>query len=169
MTTHIQGKYDFSIEKSKSFNIWLHSNTALRASDDQKKFWFACCCKFFRNFSTGWIPVEKKLLLDAESTNCYIHDGQIVQCKQVCTRFELQIFLKKIGSRNLQAAFACCFPWASCARLAELEDCGPRTGSLFKFEVHSMAHLFWGYEKPAVKSEAQAFYFLWDVFYSLQR
>ena len=29
------------------------------------------------------------------------------------------------------------------------------------------AHMFWGYEKPAEKSQAQVFYFLWDVFYFL--
>ena len=30
------------------------------------------------------------------------------------------------------------------------------------------AHMFWGYEKPAEKSQAQVFYFLWDVFYFLR-
>ena len=29
------------------------------------------------------------------------------------------------------------------------------------------AHMFWGYEKPAQKSQAQVFYSLWDVFYFL--
>ena len=30
------------------------------------------------------------------------------------------------------------------------------------------AHMFWGYEKPADKSQAQAFYFLWYVIYFLR-
>ena len=30
------------------------------------------------------------------------------------------------------------------------------------------AHMFWGFKKPAEKSQAQVFYFLWDVFYFLR-
>ena len=53
MTTHIQGKSDFSIEKSTLFAKWLWSNDALRTSKEclpQQKF---------SKFRTGWVSVEK--------------------------------------------------------------------------------------------------------------
>ena len=89
-----------------------------------------------------------------------------------CTWAILQAKIQfKVARYNLNAVFFSV--WIpTCASVVK-ESCSKlgNMGSILAGCWHSLttwAHMFWGYEKPAEKSQAQVFYFLWDVFYFLQ-
>ena len=101
MTTHIQGTYCISIETSTSFFKWLTSNNKLRAWKE--------ILVYLLKFHTGWISVEK-------ITVTGMHEAQAATfiTGRLYKIWTTKILIFFLWPRNLRAAFAGSFLWASC-------------------------------------------------------
>ena len=111
MTTHIRGTYNFSIEMSLSFTKWLPSPKALSASKMHSMLF--SLSKFSRRLNFSY---KKEVTEMYEAPAATFMTGTLQSANKSVQDLNYKYFHFFSGQwpRNLRAAFAGHFQWASC-------------------------------------------------------